>query len=316
MDNSSDDIYFWNDTFYYDYNDYYDYEYYTIFQKFNIYGLTNDLPAFSYVIAWTVICVGCPLTFLAIYALGSLVRNDHVAPVYVINLLMSDFIQIFCNGIFLAKPSNLVLILVTSLIHYLGVMASVAFMVCVALERYLVIAWPLWYRFRRSIMQSVLVSVTVWALCFIHFLVTLLNSDLLYRCISSLVFFLLPFPLLLFSLAGTLKALSAAISVSVKEKRRIVGTLVVVLFLPTVLFLLHVLRTPRDLFFILEHANKLALSFLQFSPLVNLVLYVFMKKGVADKLLACLRCCITAKKDENVKVRTDTKRNTEDVSSV
>ncbi|XP_044070061.1 G-protein coupled receptor 4-like isoform X2 [Siniperca chuatsi] len=253
-----------------------------------------------------------PLTLLAIYALYSLVRDDHVAPVYVINLLMSDLIQICCFVIWVAEHRFMV-VSASKYLYFISVMASVGFMVCVALERYLVIACPLWYRFRRSIKTSVLVSIMVWVLCFIEFLIALLTSNFWHPLIFRSVLLLLPFPLLIFSLAGTLKALSAAISVSLKEKRRIVGTLVVVLlnytvlFLPWVIWLLELSHIVSD--------SGLYLSFLQFSPLADLVLYVFMRKGAVDKLLVHLCCCRMTREEEQEQVTTNEK-NTEEVSSV
>jgi len=104
-------------------------------------------------------------------------------------------------------------------------------------------------------------------------------------------FLLIPFPLLLFFLGGTLKALSAARSVPADEKRRVVATLVLVLFIYTLLFL------PRIIFSLAKEFRKyrsfelVTIIPVYFSPLADLVLYVFMKKGICDKLLAFLCCC-------------------------
>ncbi|XP_044229229.1 rhodopsin-like [Thunnus albacares] len=104
------------------------------------------------------------------------------------------------------------------------------------------------------------------------------------------IFFLIPFPLLIFFLGGTLKSLSAAISVSSDEKRRIVGMLVLVLLIYTMLFL------PNIIWFLVESPynytfKNLSFMLLRSSPLADLILYVFMRKGVIDKLLASLCCC-------------------------
>uniref|UniRef100_A0A3B4U422 G-protein coupled receptor 4-like n=1 Tax=Seriola dumerili TaxID=41447 RepID=A0A3B4U422_SERDU len=245
----------------------------------------------SHMISCIVISIGFPLTLFAIYALYSLVRHDHVAPVYVINLLISDLIQMCCMVIWVADHRSSMVFYFSTLIYYIGVMASVGFMVCVALERYLVVACPLWYRFRRNVKLSVQVSIMVWVLCFIEFLVARLTNVFV---IVRFIFLLLPFPLLIIFSAGTFKALSAAISVTPKEKRRILGTLVLVLlkytllFLPLVIWLLEM--SCRCLPYIADD-SRLYLSFLQFSPLADLVLYVFMRKGAADKLLDSLCCC-------------------------
>ncbi|XP_018516259.2 G-protein coupled receptor 4-like [Lates calcarifer] len=135
-----------NNTDYYDYND-------TDITEENSPG---DIPQFTaYVVKCIIICIGLPLTLVAIHGVYSLVRNDHVAPIYIINLLISDLIQFCCMIVEVTKPENLTIREIFIFLYYFGLMASVGFMACVALERYLVIAWPLWYRFRRTIKISI-----------------------------------------------------------------------------------------------------------------------------------------------------------------
>ncbi|XP_049926509.1 G-protein coupled receptor 4-like [Epinephelus moara] len=314
---SSHYIYNFNVTLLHDYYDH-DYANYTMFEEFDFQKIKTVSATVSYVIAWIVIWIGFPLTLLAIYALYSLVREDHVAPVYVINLLISDLIQMCCLVIWVAKSGTSAVFYVLKFIYYIGVMASVGFMVCIALERYLVIACPLWYRFRRSIKYSLFVSIFVWALSLIEFLITWLTSEL-HPLVFRTVFLLLPFPLLIFFLAGTLKALSAAISVPLKEKRRIVGTLVLVLLNYTVLFSPWVIRLLELLYRPSHHDvhdSGLYLPFLQFSPLADLVLYVFMRKGAVDKLLARLCCMRMTGEEEQGQVTSTDKKDTEETCSV
>ncbi|XP_038586204.1 G-protein coupled receptor 4-like isoform X2 [Micropterus salmoides] len=243
-------------------------------------------PSVIYVVTYIVVAVGLPLTLMAIYAFYSMVRSDQVAPIYVINLLITDLIQ-FCYMIVEVAPNvdrNIKIIFIY--IYLSAVFASVYFMVCISLERYLVIAHPLWYRCRRSIKTSVVVCVLVWvlsAVCGVCFYFT----DVTHTLFAALLL-LLPFPLLIFFLVGTLKALSATISVPSDEKRRIVGILVLVLLIYTLLFL------PSIIWFLKLYTDGLvdfrliflSLTFLRFSPLADLFLYVFMRKGFIDKLLA------------------------------
>uniref|UniRef100_A0A8C9Y407 G-protein coupled receptors family 1 profile domain-containing protein n=1 Tax=Sander lucioperca TaxID=283035 RepID=A0A8C9Y407_SANLU len=244
----------------------------------------NELEFIIYVVTCIVICIGLPLTLVAIYALYSLVGKDNVAPIYVINLLISDLIQLCCMIVSVAKPEEQNTYGIGRLIYGFSLMASVGFMVCIALERYLVIACPLWYRFRRTIKISVVVCVLVWiislAICFFFAFGYILPIS-----------FLLPLPLLIFFLFGTLKALSASISVPADEKRRIVAMLVLVLLIYTLLFL------PINILLLEKHDRyDTALGivvrvFLKLSPLADLFLYVFMRKGAIDKLLASVCCC-------------------------
>ncbi|XP_053189560.1 G-protein coupled receptor 4-like [Scomber japonicus] len=232
------------------------------------------------IVCWIVIVICLPLIILAIYYLYSLVRDDHIAPIYVINLLISDFIQLCCMAILLGNPEVVWVIL---LIHLIGLMASVGFMVCISLERYLLIAWPLWYRFRRTVKVSVVVCVVVWVFTLVIICSAVFSGNSS-KAIS--VIFLLPFPVLIFSVVGIFKGLSAAISVSSEEKRRIVGATILVLLNYTLMFLPYIIWNITQIYI---KTNTFA--FILFNPLGDLVLYIFMRKGAIDKILASVCCC-------------------------
>ncbi|XP_051253729.1 ovarian cancer G-protein coupled receptor 1-like isoform X1 [Dicentrarchus labrax] len=269
----------------YDYSNFsFDYEYHNNVDMIYYYEY-KKLQFIMHVVTCIIICIGLPSTLVAIYAVYSQVRNDHVAPIYVINLLISDLIQL-CSFIVMEAQSEKREI-VALIVNNFGVAASVGFMACVSLERYLVIACPLWYRFRRTIKTSVVVSVMVWALILVvlltfYFWVHPEITDTVFG-----IFLLLPLPVFIFFLGGILKALSAS-RVPSDEKRRIVGILVLVLLIYTLLFL------PRIIYFLTYTWNyifdMLSLMFVKLSPLADLVLYVFMRKGTIDKVLASV-CC-------------------------
>ncbi|XP_051253994.1 proteinase-activated receptor 1-like [Dicentrarchus labrax] len=239
--------------------------------------------------------IGLPLTLVAIYTLYSEVKNDHVAPIYVINLLLSDLIQFCCSTVAEALTYYYQLGLVSfifSIMYFCSLLVSVCFMVCIALERFLVIVCPLWYRCRRSIKSSVLICVLVWVVPSVLYLLTEYLYYIAFWVISTLL--LLPFPLFIFFLVGVLKALSASISVPSDEKRRIVGILVLVLLIYTLLFLPSIIGMLLETYN--ETLNILSLMFLRLSPLADLVLYIFMRKGIIEKILASVCCC---RKDSN-----------------
>ncbi|XP_047459492.1 mas-related G-protein coupled receptor member A6-like [Mugil cephalus] len=242
-----------------------------------------------YVSTLAIICIGLPLTLLAIYSLSSLVRKDHGAPLYIINLLISDLVQFLCMIVWVAKKIKICNKLWETLkiIYHYGLLSSVGFMVCISLERYLVIVCPLWYRFRRTIKTSVVVCALVWILPPVFFLPFYYSLGFLTTQTIVGAFLLLPLPLFIFFLGGTLKALSGSISVSSDEKRRIVAVLVVVLliytllFMPTVILVFLVAITDRTNFELWTASNIL----IQLSPLADLILYFFMIKGATDKIL-------------------------------
>ncbi|XP_045898713.1 G-protein coupled receptor 4-like [Micropterus dolomieu] len=249
----------------------------------------NDVNFILYVVTYIIIAVGLPLTLVAICALYSMVRSDHVAPIYLINLLIADLIQLCCMIGYATQSLDEKITEIFICIYFSALFTSVGFMVCIALERYLVIAHPLWYRCRRTVKTSVVVCVVVWVVPIVYAVLFYFyyNEEVVATIPPALL--LLPFPLLIFFLVGTLKALSASTSVSPDEKRRIVGILVLVLliytllFLPSIIVYLDVNRDGTNLI--------LSLTIVRFSPLADLVLYVFMRKGFIDKLLASVCCC-------------------------
>uniref|UniRef100_A0A671XAE9 G-protein coupled receptors family 1 profile domain-containing protein n=1 Tax=Sparus aurata TaxID=8175 RepID=A0A671XAE9_SPAAU len=161
------------------------------------------------VVTCIIISIGLCLTPTAIYAVCSLVRKDHVAPIYVINLLISDLIQFCCLIVLVAAQEDLITFQIGFYLYKLGFLASVGFMMCVALERYLVIACPLWYSFRGTIKTPVVICIVVWVLppvlissrFWIYFKVYL---------VIHATYLLLPLPLFIFFLGGTIRALSAS----------------------------------------------------------------------------------------------------------
>ncbi|XP_030298088.1 mas-related G-protein coupled receptor member A4-like [Sparus aurata] len=239
------------------------------------------------VVAYIITAIGLLFTLMAIYAVYSLVRKDHVVPIYVVNLLISDLIQFCCLIILVTKIQAMKF--VTIRIYLSSVMVSICFMVCIALERYLVIACPLWYRFRHTIKFSVVLCVMIWVLSPVLCVLTLwAPQDLYIANIIMGTFLLLPLPLFIFFLGGTIRALSAS-RVPSDEKRRIVGILVLVLLIYTLLFLPAIILSMAEKHN--SHLTNLVAVFLMLSPLADLFLYVFMRKGTIDKLLSSVCCC-------------------------
>uniref|UniRef100_I3J0N9 Uncharacterized LOC102078076 n=2 Tax=Oreochromis niloticus TaxID=8128 RepID=I3J0N9_ORENI len=235
------------------------------------------------IMTWINTYVCLPLTILIICCVCCMVQRCQAPFIYYTNLLVSNLLQLCITMAFMKKPHNQVF----EIILYCGVMASLYFKCCIALERYCFIACP-WLDWLRQTKASVLVCVLVWVLC----IVSVPLGVVLEEFVRFIIYALLPTPLFIFSLAGTIKALPAAPSVPTEEKRRIIGMLVVLLLnylfmLPTII--IHNLINSS----LSDHTQIHVMFVILFllSPFVDLILFVFMWKGPIDRLLALLCCC-------------------------
>ncbi|XP_041634877.1 G-protein coupled receptor 4-like [Cheilinus undulatus] len=294
-------------TDYYDYYDdpldeYYDYtipmyattDYYEDLLKY--YG---NLSSIMHAVTCIIISIGLPLLLMVIYALYSLVKNGQVAPIYIINLFISDLIQFCCMIVEGSGPEGEMIENIVTCIYDCGLSTSVGFMLCISLERYLVIAHPLWYRFRRTIRISVAVCVVVWIIPAILIFTVVPWVSLVVTDVISSIFFITPLPLFIFFLVGTLRALSTSVSVPSDEKRRIVAILVLVLLIYTLLFLPHIIVLTAGTY--IHDFTVIVLSdmFLRLSPLADLLLFVFIKKETFGKLWSSVHCCRKENHDTN-----------------
>ncbi|XP_066578981.1 G-protein coupled receptor 4-like [Amia ocellicauda] len=259
-----------------------------------------------------IVVIGLPANCLAICSLYRMIRADMVVPIYIINLLISDLLQI------IARILRLILLTLTDSeglriakafpfsLFIFGLSASIGFMLCIALERYLVVAHPLWYRYHRNVRHATLVSVGVWVLAVIFTTVAMPLYIILHFhkeiMITFSVLWLLPFPLLLFFFFGTWRAIAGATSVRDAEKRRIVRMLALVLGTYTVLFLPYCIVNFIRCYTINTNINiilKIAMQMVNFSALVDPVLYILLRTDVRNTLSNCWTPTAETEETEN-----------------
>uniref|UniRef100_A0AAZ1XAZ6 G-protein coupled receptors family 1 profile domain-containing protein n=1 Tax=Oreochromis aureus TaxID=47969 RepID=A0AAZ1XAZ6_OREAU len=181
------------------------------------------------------IYVCLPLTMAVSCWVCFVVRKEQAPITYYTNLLFSNLVQCSMMIPFIVQGNSELhgVFQYSPLIFCCAVIASVNFKMCIATERCLVITRPQWNCIRQT-KGSVLLSVLVWTLS----VITVPLAVFFYVIILPvLIFFaLVPSFLFILTLVWTLKALPAATSVPTEEKRRIVGTLVLLLLNYCVMF--------------------------------------------------------------------------------
>ncbi len=107
-----------------------------------------------------------PMICLAIYAVYSLIKSKRAAPVFVMNLLISDLIQVVSELLLNVRNDywwN------TALITWTWTsLTGLYFMTCIAVERYILIAHPIWHRSHRSLKCLVCTSRNGWLIPLIY----------------------------------------------------------------------------------------------------------------------------------------------------
>lgn len=250
------------------------------------------------VIIWILFFIEFIVISLAVYGLCRLNRSLQDVSIFIANLFISDIIQICFRPLLnLCTPSVRPELLWS--IYIISVLANIGFMVCISLERYVMITYPIWYRFHHSLKYSFPLCLLVWTIpVFGVWIIWILvfKKLLEYAFFLSVIPFLVPYPLVVFCFVGSWRALSHSVSVTPEEQKRILWILALVLFNYTVLFLPSIVQC---IFFAMsvENGQNSQLDYLQavpgilmyLNPLADCLLYVFMRKD-ANSILRLL-CC-------------------------
>ncbi|KAL2097547.1 hypothetical protein ACEWY4_006754 [Coilia grayii] len=250
------------------------------------------------IVQGVIFSIGMPAVSLACYAVIRLIRVDDITPVYVINVLLSDLLQVLIRPLLIQRvlertDNNLS---VRHFVFLLGLFGSVGFMFCITLERYVAVAHPLWYQKRHTIKRAVQICVVIWILILT---ITLLNEFLMNpQELNFRVYFmnsvlsLFVFMSLVMCYFGTWRKIRSVRSLPAQEKKRImhlmgmvVGTYGV-LFLPLCAVSAY-MYVVQNFFFIPMYFASLLV---QLNPMVDPFLYIFIRKDVNVRDHCCVTC--------------------------
>ncbi len=251
---------------------------------------------FQTVVLWIIFSIEFLVVSLAFYGLCCLIRPNHV-PVFVINLFITDVIQI-CIRPVLNMCTLSVIIALIYYIYFWSIIVNVGFMVCISVERYIMIKYPIWYRLHNTSKNVALICLLVWAIpsgIVVIDVIVALEGKVEHAIFLSVFVLLMPYPLVLFSFVGSWKALSNSVAITPNEQKRILRILALVLFNYTVLFLPSIIQNIIMMFSFelglrLDGYLLIVSGLLVYlNPLADSLLYVFLRKD-ADSMFRCL-CC-------------------------
>ncbi|RXM96486.1 G-protein coupled receptor 4 [Acipenser ruthenus] len=274
-----------------------------------------------------VFCIGLPTNCLALYGLYRLVKTDNALPVYVINLLLSDLLQISTLPLWIDYYSHghvwrydRTACVFVCVISNISLYSSIFFLCCISLERYLAIAHPLWYR---NLHPHKLAAVTCVGLWVVVTLVVLMDyhiglgtvtdpqcsehyprkwSYAMFQLFLKIFTFPLPLFLLVFVHRRTRMSLADSLSVSAEEKERISRLLALVVIIFILVFGPHhliVFGKCIGLIVLVENCGfeariflcyQISSGLLSLNSLLDPVLYIFVCRDVRKEMLESFPC--------------------------
>lgn len=276
--------------------------------------------------------IGTPLNLVALFGLYRLLKSGNVLPVFIINLLLADLLQLLTLPLWIDYYSNEhywrfgpKACQFMSLIFYISIYAGIFFMCAIAVERHVAITRPLKFQNFRQLKWAWLIALVAWGLiavpptvasnklfpksnytlCFEKYPSE--GNFITYRLITLLLSFILPLSFIVGLHRQTLRSLMAIRSLLSEEKRRIRGllTLLVAIFV-TVLGPYHFIGCVKYLGLLIhkqvcewERAlfvpYQLGRGLLSLNSLLDPVLYMFLRsdfQALTRRYLPCVRSFI------------------------
>ncbi|XP_076145752.1 G-protein coupled receptor 4 [Alosa pseudoharengus] len=224
--------------------------------------LETDRDGLTYIYSLS-FSLGLPANLLSLWGLYQLGRSGGggCQLVYILNLLLSDLLQLLTLPLWIIYLQRAhrwaygsVACQLVGYVFYVNVYASVVFLCLIALDRCLAIVYPLSSRRFRKVRVAALSGVAVWTLTFLFCLSGLYPSVFeperglcleqypispryaKFKIATVALGFLLPCCILGVTSARIRVTLRDSPSVSTQERRRIVGTLVVITVIFIVVF--------------------------------------------------------------------------------
>ncbi len=258
------------------------------FNESHIMNNTSKVENVEAVFIWIVSLFEIPVVCLTLFALCFLIKSHRAASVYVIHLILSDMLQI---GFIIVLTTELATPALWSAYKYCLVV-GLFFMAFIAVERYILVSHPHWYRSHHSVKMSCFISFIIWLmpLTFIK-----IRDQEMFTMISQSLACFVPYSVILLCFVGTWRGLSHAISLTSHKRKLILGSLSLVLLNYTLL-ILPLSITSLCLKF-LEPAPPIAENvylfchfLLYLNPIADCLLYLFMRSD-ADNIMRSLFCC-------------------------
>lgn len=261
------------------------------------------------VVDWVIFLVRLPEVCLACYALLCLLKKDKSAPIFAINLLVSDLIQIGITVVFVISRFFDVAFLpfirarcIARLFVRLGLTSCLGFMLLVSLERYVRVAYPVWYHTKYTADVAILISLCMWTLSVTY---SILDYVFLIHTRSSLLLFsvicLIPAPFLVAPFTATRKSLNKSMAMrhETKNRRRIgvsepgVGDIRSFVF-PFSFRNLYYSLTGENVSdegdSVKDLSSVLTNALVYISPLIDSLINVFIRRYIRDTVEA-FPCC-------------------------
>lgn len=241
------------------------------------------------VFIWIVCLFEMPVVLLTLFALCFFIKSHSAALVYVIHLILSDLLQICFILVLTTELANATL---WSAYKYC-LIVGLFFMACIAVERYILISHPHWYRSHHSVKMSCFISFIIWL---VPLTFTNIEQHDIFTMFSQCLACFIPYSVILLCFVGTWRGLSHAISLTSHKRKLILGSLSLVLLNYT--FLILPLSITSLCLMVLEHVTPFAFKvylfchcLLYLNPLADCLLYLFMRSDVDNIMKSLFYCC-------------------------